>query len=77
MMQLVAVATGNGWQPLQASAFICHAFGVTADTVMTKFLWKDWEAAIRVFSRPENANGVVVVKGDGSPLPAERQWRAK
>ncbi len=76
MEQLIAAGVANGWTKSQVGAFVCHAFGVKAETMSTLTVDK-WEIAVRVVSQPANAGGHVVVNKDGKPLADEHKWPKK
>ncbi|MBS2008231.1 MAG: ATP-binding protein [Cyanobacteria bacterium SZAS TMP-1] len=76
MAQLLQVGEANGWNRQQISGFICHAFKLTPQTILSSFTWKQWESAVKILGRPENKGGRVTVSGDGKSLPETHQWPA-
>lgn len=72
--QLLEAGVKNGWTQKQISDFVCHAFGLTPQTLPKQFTVKQWEIAFGLVSYSKNAKGVVAFKADGTALPVANRW---
>lgn len=72
--KLLETGVKNGWTQKQISDFVCHAFGLTPQTLSQKFTVKQWEIAIALVGYEKNKAGQVQFKADGTALPVANRW---